>query len=157
MVCSTLVLMDTNHFNKTSGFYFVPRSINNLLHRMFFCMVHIRGGQQVDWPVNHRVSVGRFCIEHKIPKTNTFQSVFQKYKNNIHQLVGHAYSLVPLVMADHRLARQMPGRCCNILIYFRIIVWQSLFRHNRHLASVVCRGGEWGAGRRHPQSKITKI
>jgi len=30
-------------------------------------------------------------------------------------LVGHAhvYSLVPLAMADHRLARQMPRRYCN--------------------------------------------
>jgi len=28
-------------------------------------------------------------------------------------LVGHVYSLVPLAMADHWLARQMPRRCCN--------------------------------------------
>jgi len=33
-------------------------------------------------------------------------------------LVGHVYSLVPHAMADHRLARQMPRRCCNMFSYY---------------------------------------
>jgi len=32
-------------------------------------------------------------------------------------LVGHVYYLVPLVMADHRLDRQMPRRYCNTFFY----------------------------------------
>ena len=55
-----------------------------------------------------------------IPQKNTFQSIFDKvgYIRIIHQLVGHVYSLVPLAMADHRLARQIPRRCCNMFFYY---------------------------------------
>jgi len=51
---------------------------------------------------------------------NIFQLIFQKVHKIIHQLVGHIYSLVPLAMADHRLARQMWQRYCNM---FFIIAW----------------------------------
>jgi len=37
-------------------------------------------------------------------------------------LVGHVYSLVPLVMADHRRARQMPRRCCNMILYYCVAI-----------------------------------
>jgi len=35
-------------------------------------------------------------------------------------LVGHVhvYSLVPLMMADHRQAPQMPRRYCNTFFYY---------------------------------------
>jgi len=47
----------------------------------------------------------------------------------------HVHSLVPLVMADHRLAL----RCREgIVIFFSIIAWQSWFRCNRHFAFCVC-------------------
>jgi len=52
-------------------------------------------------------------------------------------LIGHVYSLVHLVMADHRLARQMLQRYC-IAIRFSIIVWHSWFRCNRHFAFCLC-------------------
>ena len=66
------------------------------------------------WPVNRRVSVGWctwFCIELMYLKWTLFNQYSRKYKI-IHQLVGHVYSLVPRAMADHRLAWQMPWRCC---------------------------------------------
>jgi len=74
--------------------------------------------------VDCRVSLGRLhLILHwidKLPKKNIFQSIFQKvaYIQIIHQLVGHVYSLVPLVMVDRRLARQMSE---GIVIRFSII------------------------------------
>jgi len=34
-------------------------------------------------------------------------------------LVGHVYSLVPVAMADHRLAWQMPRRSCNVFLLLR--------------------------------------
>jgi len=40
----------------------------------------------------------------------------------IHQLVGHVYSLVPLVMTDRRLARQTPRRCCNTFFYYCVAI-----------------------------------
>jgi len=42
------------------------------------------------------------------------------YIKIIHQLVGHVYSLVPLVMADHRLARQMPQTFFYYCVAIRI-------------------------------------
>jgi len=44
-------------------------------------------------------------------------------------LVGHVYSLVPVAVADHRLAQQ-------------IIAWQSWFRRNRHFAFCLCIKGD---------------
>jgi len=44
-------------------------------------------------------------------------------------LVGHVYSLVPIAVADHRLARQ-------------IIAWQSWFRRNRDFAFCLCIKGD---------------
>jgi len=37
-------------------------------------------------------------------------------------LVGHVYSLVPLAMTGHRLARQIPRRCCNIFSYYCVAI-----------------------------------
>jgi len=54
-------------------------------------------------------------------------------------LVGHVYSLVPLQMADHRLARQMRRRYCFLLfLCFSIIAWQSWFRRNWYFAFCLC-------------------
>jgi len=44
-------------------------------------------------------------------------------------LVGLVYSLVPIAVADHRLAWQ-------------IIAWQSWFRRNRHFAFCLCIKGD---------------
>jgi len=44
-------------------------------------------------------------------------------------LVGHVYSLVPVAVADHGLARQ-------------IIAWQSRFRRYRHFAFCLCIKGD---------------
>jgi len=33
-------------------------------------------------------------------------------------LVGYVYTLAPFVMADRRLAWQMPQRCCNMFSYY---------------------------------------
>jgi len=40
----------------------------------------------------------------------------------IHQLVGHVYSLVSLVMADRRLAGQMPRRYCKMFFYYCVAI-----------------------------------
>jgi len=40
----------------------------------------------------------------------------------IHQLVGHAYSLVKLGMADYRLARQMQRRYCTMFFYYCVAI-----------------------------------
>jgi len=37
-------------------------------------------------------------------------------------LVGHVYSLVSLAMADHRLARQMPQRCCDMFSFYYLTI-----------------------------------
>ena len=79
-------------------------------------------------PIDRRMSLGRSpLILHwidKIPKKNIFQWIFQKVHKN-YPSVGWSriflYSLVPIVVADHRLATQ-------------IIVWQSWFRCNRLFA-----------------------
>jgi len=44
-------------------------------------------------------------------------------------LVSHVYSLVPIAVADHRLARQ-------------IIAWQSWFRRNRNFSFCLCIKGD---------------
>jgi len=59
------------------------------------------------------VDHARFCIELAIYLRRTlFNQHSRKHINIIHPLVGHAYSLVPLAMAVHRLAGQMPPRYC---------------------------------------------
>ena len=40
----------------------------------------------------------------------------------IHQLVGHVYSLAPLAVPDHRLARLMPRRCCYMFSYYCVTI-----------------------------------
>jgi len=37
-------------------------------------------------------------------------------------LVGHIYSLVPFVMADHRIARQMPRRYWHTFFYYCVTI-----------------------------------
>ena len=49
--------------------------------------------------------------------------------NIIHHLLGHVYSLVPIAVADQKLARQ-------------IIAWQSWFRRNRYFAFCLCIKGD---------------
>jgi len=64
-----------------------------------------------------------FALIDKITEKNIFQSTFQKVHTNfIHQLVGHVHSLVPLTMADHRLAWQMPRKCCNMFSYYCLTI-----------------------------------
>jgi len=48
----------------------------------------------------------RVCFEWE-PKITFFKEYSRKYIKIIHQLVDHVYSLVPIAMADHRLARQI--------------------------------------------------
>jgi len=62
--------------------------------------------------IDRQVSLGRSrLILHwidKIPKKRTFfNKYFRKYIKSIHQLVGLVYSLVPIAVADHRLAWQI--------------------------------------------------
>ena len=85
-------------------------------------------------PIDHQVSLGRsptwFCIGlTRYIKRTLFNQYSRNYIKIIHQLIGHVHSLVPLVMADHRLAWQ-------------IIAWQSWFRRNRHFAFCLCIKGD---------------
>ena len=98
------------------------------------------------WQVDRRVSLGRSrLVLHWMDKilTRTFFNQYStKYIKMIHQLVGHVYSLVSLVMADRRLAGQMPCRCCNMFFYYCVESW---FRRNRHFAFCLCIT-YWGDG-----------
>ena len=70
-----------------------------------------------------------FCIGlTRYLKRTLFNQYSGKYIKIIHQLVGNVglrptvYSLVPLAMADHRLEKQMPRRCCNMFSYYCVTV-----------------------------------
>jgi len=82
------------------------------------------------WPTSRSPSRSRstgrspivswFCIElTRYLKRTLFNQYSRKYTKIIHRWVGHVYSLVPFAMADHRLARQMPQRSCNVFLLLR--------------------------------------
>ena len=87
---------------------------------------------EIDWLIAecHLVDRVWFCIGLTRYLIRTFFKQYSiKYIKIIHQLVGHVNFLVPIAVADHRLARQ-------------IIAWQSWFRHNRHIAFCLCIKGD---------------
>jgi len=86
-----------------------------------------QGGQQVDRIDRfgliakcHLVDRVWSCIEWTRYLTRTFFNQYsRKYiKIIIHQFIGDVYSLVSLVMADHKLAGQMPWRYCKMFSYY---------------------------------------
>jgi len=79
--------------------------------------------QPVDRWVCHLVDCTWFCIElTSCLKITFFDQYSRKYIKIIHPLVGYVYSLVPLVMADHRLARQMPRGICNTFLGYCVAI-----------------------------------
>jgi len=56
-----------------------------------------------------------------MPKKNIFYSILQKVGDkNYYLSIGWSrifFGTVPLVMADHRLTRQMPPRYCKTFFY----------------------------------------
>ena len=95
-------------------------------------LCHSRGGQQVDRdrPVDRRGSPGRSrLILHwidKITKKNTFNQ-YQYSRKSIKFSMNWLFMyilFVSLVLADHRLARQMPR---GFVQCFPTIAWQSWF------------------------------
>jgi len=55
-------------------------------------------------------------------KRTRFNQYSRKYIKIIHQMAGHVYYLVTLAMAEHRLARPMPRKCCNIFTNYCLTI-----------------------------------
>ena len=71
----------------------------------------------------------------KYLKSTLFNQYSTEYIKIIHQLVDQVYSLVPLAMANHRLARQMP-RSWIIFSYYCLTIMIQAYRHFTFSASL---------------------
>jgi len=73
-----------------------------------------------------RCSITSKTFFHKLPSRGLLQAFWggQSWADTalIHQVVGRVYSVMRLAMADHRLARQIPQRRCNIFLYYCVVI-----------------------------------